>query len=116
VARFALGGDSTGATVDTTIAVARSGWYTLKAWSTRARHPVLDIYPFATTSPIYVTVGGAPVRSPEDAAYFVRWIDRLDSLARASSAWNSTAERDATLEKFARARQVFAAQAGAAQP
>ena len=116
VARFALGGDSTRATADTTIAVARSGWYTLRAWSARARHPVLDIYPFATTSPIYVTVGGAPVRSPEDAAYFVRWIDRLDSLARASSVWNSTAERDSTLAKFARARQVFTAQAGPAQP
>ena len=115
-ARFALGGDSTSAAVDTTITVARSGWYTLRAWSTHSRHPVLDIYPFATTSPIYVTVGGAPVRSARDAAYFVRWIDRLDSLARASTAWNSEAERDSTLAKFARARQVFAAQVPAAEP
>jgi TolB protein len=116
IARFGLGGDSTRATVDTMLTVARSGWYTLKAWSTHARHPVLDIYPFATTSPIYVMVGGEPVRSPGDAAYFVRWIDRLDSLARASTAWNSGAERDSTLAKFARARQVFAAQAGLVQP
>ena len=81
-----------------------------------SRHPVLDIYPFATTSPIYVTVGGAPVRSARDAAYFVRWIDRLDSLARASTAWNSAVERDSTLAKFARARQVFAAQVPAPGP
>jgi hypothetical protein len=46
----------------------------------------------------------------------VRWIDRLDSLARASTAWNSAAERDSTLAKFARARQVFAAQEPAAEP
>jgi dipeptidyl aminopeptidase/acylaminoacyl peptidase len=111
VARFALEGDSTMATVDTTITVERSGWYTLRAWSTRSRHPVLDIYPFATTSPIYVTVGGAPVHSPEAAAYFARWVDRLDSLARASTAWNSDAEREGTLRKFAEARAVFAAQA-----
>jgi len=111
VARFALEGDSTMATVDTTITVERSGWYTLRAWSTRSRHPVLDIYPFATTSPIYVTVGGAPVHSPEAAAYFARWVDRLDSLARASTAWNSDAEREGTLRKFAEARGVFAAQA-----
>jgi Tol biopolymer transport system component len=108
VARFALAGDSTMATVDTTIAVERSGWYTLRAWSTRARHPVLDIYPFATTSPIYIRVAGEPVRSPEAAEYFVRWIDRLDSLARASTAWNSAPERDATLRKLAEARKVFA--------
>ncbi len=116
LARFTLGGDSTSATVDTTIAVVRSGWYTMRAWSPRSRHPVLDIYPFATTSPIYVTVGGEAVRSARDAAYFVRWIDRLDSLARGSTAWNSTAERDSTLAKFAKARQVFAAQATPPQP
>jgi dipeptidyl aminopeptidase/acylaminoacyl peptidase len=116
VARFDPGRDSTGAAVDTTIAVTRSGWYTLKAWSTHARHPVLDIYPFATTSPIYVTVGGEPVRSPRDAAYFVRWIDRLDSLARASTAWNSAAEREGTLKKFVEARKAFAAQAGTEVP
>jgi Tol biopolymer transport system component len=116
VVPFALGGDSTSATVDTMITVTRSGWYTLRAWSTHSRHPVLDIYPFATTSPIYVSVGGAPVQSAEDAAYFVRWIDRLDSLARASTAWNSAAERDSTLAKFARARRVFAEQVSPAAP
>jgi Tol biopolymer transport system component len=116
VARFDPGADSVGATVDTLITVSRSGWYTLKAWSPRARHPVLDIYPFATTSPIYVTVGDEPVRSPPAAAYFVRWIDRLDSLARASTAWNSVAEREETLRKFAEARKVFAAQATGPAP
>jgi len=75
---------------------------------------VLDIYPFATTSPIYVSVGNEPVRSSQDAAFFVRWIDRLDSLARASTAWNNEAERDSTLGKFAEARKVFAEQAGSA--
>jgi len=114
LARFPLSGDSTTATIDTAISVARSGWYTLRAWSHQARHPVLDIYPFVTTSPIYVTVGGEPVRSTEDAAYFVRWIDRLDSLARSSTAWNSTGERDRTLAKFAKARAVFEEQVGTA--
>jgi Tol biopolymer transport system component len=113
VIRFGLTGDSTRATIDTTITARQSGWYTLRAWGTKARHPVLDIYPFATTSPIYLSVGNEPVRSAEDAAYFVRWVDRLDSLARASTAWNTDAERTGTLEKFAGARKVFAEQAGA---
>ncbi|HTK41834.1 MAG TPA: CehA/McbA family metallohydrolase [Gemmatimonadales bacterium] len=115
VVRFPLTGDSTRATIDTTIAARQSGWYTLRAWGTKSRHPVLDIYPFATTSPIYLSVGGEPVHSPEDAAYFVRWVDRLDSLARASTAWNTDAERDATLGKFAEARKFFAEQAGSGQ-
>ena len=77
VASIPLTGDRTTATATVTLPVARSGWYTLRARGTRAVHPVLDLYPFATTSPIYVTVGGAPVRSRPDAEYFVAWIDRL---------------------------------------
>jgi len=38
---------------------------------------VLDNYVYATTSPIYVTVGGKKARSPEDAKYFVAWIERM---------------------------------------
>jgi hypothetical protein len=96
--------------VDTTIRVTESGWYPIRAWSRAARHPVLDsYYPFATTSPIYVTVGGAPIRSPEDAAYFLKWTNRLDSLARASTAWNTPSERDEVLDQIARAREVFEA-------
>ena len=32
---------------------------------------------FAHTSAVYVEVAGRPVRSPEDAEYFIRWIQRL---------------------------------------
>ena len=60
--------------------VDRSGWLVLRAYAQHSRHPVLDLYPFATTSPVYVTVGGAPVRSPEDARYFLGWIDRVSGV------------------------------------
>ena len=110
VAAFGVGADSMGAAVDTTIAVSESAWYTVRAWSRAARHPVLDsYYPFATTSPIYVTVGGAPIRSPADAAYFLKWTNRLDSLARADTDWNTVWERDEVLGQIARARAVFEA-------
>ena len=68
---------------------------------------MLDIYPFATTSPVYVTLGGAPVRSAEDARYFVAWIDRLDAAARAHPGWNTDTERSHVLEQIARARAEF---------
>src|SRR5256886_4423488 len=83
VATIPLPGDRRAARDTVGIAVAASGWYVLRAWSERARTPVLDLYPFASTSPIYVRVGEQPVRSPEDAAVFVPWIDRLlDAAAR----------------------------------
>jgi hypothetical protein len=69
--------------------------------------PVLDLYPYATTSPVYLTVAGRPARSAEDAEYFLRWIDRVEVAVQASRDWNSDAERDGTLELIARARAEF---------
>jgi TolB protein len=103
---LAAGGTECDATVR--LKVTGSGWYTVRAWSERSRHPVLDLYPFGTTSPIYVTVGGKAVRSRADADYFVAWIDKLEAAARAHQGWNTPAERDAALKVIAEARAVFA--------
>ena len=84
-----------------------SGWFLLRARSDRAIYPVLDLYPYATTSPIYVTVGGRPARSTDDAAYFVAWIDRLAAAARANTDWNTVSERDHALELIGKAREEF---------
>ena len=89
------------------VPVNGSGWYVLRAYSDRAETPVLDLYPFASTSPIYVRVGDQPVRSAEDAQYFVRWIDRVESATRASAAWNTPAEQVGVLRMLAEARAVF---------
>jgi hypothetical protein len=68
---------------------------------------VLDVYPYGTTSPIYVTVGGEPIRSDEDAQYFIAWLDRLRAGAQGNTDWNSEAEKQSTLDLIARARQEF---------
>jgi TolB protein len=93
--------------VDTTLAVDSSGWYTLRAWSDHATMPVLDIYPFATTSPIYVKVGDEEIRSATDKQYFVTWLDRLSANVRAYQWFNTPAERAHVLEQIARARSEF---------
>ena len=89
------------------VPVNGSGWYVLRAYSDRAEMPVLDLYPFASTSPIYVRVGDQPVRSIEDAKFFVRWIERVESATRASTAWNTPAEQAGVLRMLAEARAVF---------
>jgi hypothetical protein len=113
VADLPLGAGGTSATATRTLRLAESGWYTLRAWSARATHPVLDIYPFATTSPVYVTVGGEPVRSAPDAKYFLAWIDRLETETQAHDAWNTAAEKAAALKDLAAARAVFQERAAA---
>jgi TolB protein len=113
VATVPLTGDHTAASDTVSIPVTRSGWYVLRAWSDHAEPPVLDLYPFGSTSPIYVRVGRQPVYSPDDAEWFVRWIDRVDQAVRAHEAWNTPEEREHVLRLLGRARAVYAEQAGA---
>jgi Tol biopolymer transport system component len=87
-----------------------SGWLVLRAWNDDADPRVFDIYPYATTSPIYVEVGGTKPRSPEDAGYFVRWLDRNLESAGARADYNSTKEKQAVLDYLRAARAQFEAQ------
>jgi hypothetical protein len=79
----------------------------LRAFAEGSRHPVLDGYPFSTTSPVYVTLGSAPVRSRADAAYFLAWLGRVAEAAEKSAEWNDAAEKKAVLERIEQARAVF---------
>ena len=90
-----------------TVDVERSGWLVLRARGDRPRLPVLDLHPFASTSPVYVQVGDAPARSTADAEYFLRWLDRAAEGVRAHDGWRTPAERDATLAMLAAAREEF---------
>jgi hypothetical protein len=100
--------------VDTTVRVpvTRSGWILLRARTDRAVYPVLDLYPYATTSPLYITLGNRPVRSREDAAYFVAWIDRLRAAADSNKDWNSETEKRSVLDILAQARAEYERRAG----
>jgi Tol biopolymer transport system component len=89
------------------IPVARSGWLLLRARGDRPAYPILDVFPYATTSPIYLTVGGRPARSAEDARYFMSWIDRTLAAVEAHRDWNGDAERRETLDMLARARAEY---------
>jgi hypothetical protein len=108
VASIPLGGERTSADTTIMVDVPRSGWYLLRAYREQAAEPVLDIYPFGTTSPVYVTVAGKPVRSTGDADYFIRWLDRLAVDAAAHPGWNTPEERRGVLERIRLAREEFA--------
>ena len=70
-----LTGDRTRVSTTVRLPVQGSGWYLLRARGNGPEYPVLDFYPYATTSPIYVTVGGAPIRSTGRCRLFSR-LDR----------------------------------------
>jgi Tol biopolymer transport system component len=103
-----LQGDRESADISTILPVSHSAWCLLRAWADRAEDPILDLYPYATTSPIFIAVAGAPLRSKEDAGYFMAWIDRLIAAANADQGWNNPAEKEHVLSTLQSARQVYA--------
>jgi Tol biopolymer transport system component len=102
-----LKADHTTAYVEGKLPFESSGWCVLRAFSDKAEYPILDLYPYATTSPVYVTIAGAPLRNPQDAAYFVAWMERLISAVQSSTSWNTEAEKQAVLAIFEEARQKY---------
>jgi Tol biopolymer transport system component len=92
------------------VELSQSGWLLLRAWNEGADPLVFDIYPYASTGPIYVEVGGARPRSPEDARYFVRWLDRNLESASAREDYNSAREKQRVLDYLKTARDKFAVQ------
>ena len=102
-----LAADRRSANATVKVPVERSGWLLLRARGDKAAYPTLDLYPYATTSPVYLTVGGAPARSAEDARYFMSWIDRMRASVEAFRDWNSDAERRETLDLLAQARAEY---------
>jgi TolB protein len=92
---------------DGTIPISRSGWCLLRAWSEKAEHPILDLYPYATTSPIYVLVAGSTAKAQEDAAYFIAWIGRLEEAVKANHDWNTEGEKTAVSKTLNDAREVY---------
>ena len=93
--------------VDGSIPLEASGWCVLRAFSDKAEYPILDLYPYATTSPVYVSMADAPVRNAADAAYFVAWVDRLISAARGNTSWNTEAEKESVLSMLLEARGKY---------
>jgi hypothetical protein len=89
------------------VSLPRGGWLLLRAWNEHADPLVFDLYPYATTGPIYLELPGAPESAGEDAAFFVTWMDRIIDAAKANTDYNNEQERAATLEYFQAAREKF---------
>jgi TolB protein len=92
---------------DGTLPISATGWCLLRAASDKPEYPVLDQYPYATTSPIYITVDGSAPHPTDDASYFLAWIDQLIAGAEAHKDWNTDAEKATVLDQLSRARKVY---------
>lgn len=87
--------------------VDESGWLLLRAWNDEAHPLIFDLYPYATTSPVFVTVGNEPVRSNADAEYFLAWIGRIRESVASHDEFNDDREREEILAHLDLAEQRF---------
>jgi Tol biopolymer transport system component len=104
--------DATSADLSGTIPVTESGWILARAWNDDPDPLIFDLYPYASTSPVYVSVGGQPAKSPKDAEYFLHWIDRIIASADARTDYNDAQEKKDTMDYLRAGRAVFEKKAG----
>jgi Tol biopolymer transport system component len=104
--------DATSADLSGAIPVTTSGWILLRAWNDEPDALIFDIYPYASTNPIYVSISSQPAKSPKDAEYFLRWIDRIIAAADARSDYNDAQEKKDTMDYLRAGRAVFEKKAG----
>jgi hypothetical protein len=96
--------------IDAAVAVDGPLW--LCAVASGPGHPaVLGPAAFAHTSPVWVEVGGRPVRRPASARWLLDWLDRFAALLREHGRFADDGQRDQVLAVVERARPFYAAQA-----
>ena len=103
-------GDRLSLDVERTVSVERSGWVHVRVQGDpEDRAPLDTSYPLALTNPVWITVGGAPIRSRSGADYALRWIDKLQAMAEEWPGWRSDAEKAHVYAQFDEARAIYRA-------
>ena len=109
VKSFDLTGDRRRFDAEGEVQTDTGGWLLLRAWNEGADPQVLDLYPYATTSPIYLELPGGVPAAPGDAAYFVAWLDRVIGDAAGRTDYRTDREREVTLDYLSKARHRYEA-------
>ena len=104
---FKINPGGTNADINDTIPISQSGWCILRASSDKPAYPLLDMYPYATTSPIYIEVAGSSPSHKEDAQYFEAWIDRMTGALKSNHDWNNEAEKSDVLQQLFEAHRFY---------
>ncbi len=90
-------------TAEVALDATETGWLAARAFEKPG-----EVVRFAHTSPVYVRVGNDYGIVPQDAEFFLNWIDREMSFYKALSGFRSEADREAMLALFEKARRVYA--------
>ena len=86
-----------------------SGWIAARVLGS-TQHGAMDSYLFAHTNPVFVLVDDEPIRSTEDAQFFVDWIDETIEDLQGMDRWDDPAHKAEVLATFEEGRRLYQAQ------
>ncbi len=93
--------------IETEVEINQSGWIAARVTGPDKQHLVMDTYLYAHTNPVYLVKGGQPVHSPEDARYFLKWIDTVLGMIESSDSFDTPQQKQVVVELWQRARVVY---------
>ena len=101
--------------VEKEVEVRASCWFAVRVRGQAARGIVgAGQIPRAHSSPIYVSVGGAPVLVKQDVELMIRWVDRMEALLEERNNYGPGENRDRALRMLAQAREHYRGKVGQA--
>ncbi|MDH3272337.1 MAG: CehA/McbA family metallohydrolase [Gemmatimonadota bacterium] len=110
IRRFDATGDGTSFEVEVEVPIDGSGWIAARVLGP-PQHGAMDSYLFAHTNPVFVIADGQPIRSREDAAFFVGWIEETLEDMRGMDRWDDPAHRAEVFATFEEALRLYREQA-----
>jgi len=89
------------------IALREDGWVLLRVYNAGPHPDVFDVYPYASTNPVFIHQGKPSSSSYASAVWFLRWIDRVEKMAKENTNFRNEAERAEVLKDMAAARAYY---------
>lgn len=106
VATHSLKGPAKSADLKGTIKVNGSGWILLRAWSKEAHPDLPDLYPYASTNPIYIQSSVNNRQQKIAAEYFLKWVTRIESKIN-DLVFRSDAEKQMVIKDVQQAKTFY---------
>jgi len=94
------------ADVNGTVKVKGSGWLLVRAWSETAHPDLPDLYPYASTNPVFIKGTSKNSKQKTAAGYFLKWVDRIETKVSDLTFRNET-EKQAVLNDVEKAKAYY---------
>ena len=89
------------------VTVQSSSWIALRALGPRHRLVLNDTMTFAHTSPVYVTVGGLPIRVPDDVRFYREWVEKLITRTETNGRFATPERKSEVVSLFRKALSFY---------